>query len=146
MYDLSAVAYSSVAVRPLGPRDLDALLIDARSFNQKARITGALLHHAGAFFQYFEGPPSAVAAVYERVRNSSLHSGLVEMLNQPIGSRQFSEWHMAFADAPKSVLEEICTEHWEMSLPSLHNQQAQSPGLALLLIFWNTARYAPSVS
>ncbi|MEO8366139.1 MAG: BLUF domain-containing protein [Pseudoxanthomonas sp.] len=139
MHDLSAVAYSSVAVSPLTTRDMDALLVDARSFNQKVQVTGALLHHDGNFFQYFEGPPAEVAVVYKRIRNSSQHQNLVELLNQPIGIRQFVDWHMAFAEAPASVLQEICTDQWQMTLSSLDTQQVRSPGLALLLAYWETA-------
>ena len=146
MHDLSAVAYSSVAVRSLTPRDLDALLIDARSFNQLARVTGALLHHDGAFFQYFEGPPVEVARVYERIRKSSQHGNMVELLSRPIESRQFADWHMAFAEAPASVLQEICTERWEMAVPSLDKPGGGSPGLELLAGFWNKAMRVPSHS
>jgi hypothetical protein len=144
MHDLSAVAYSSYAIPPLTPRDLDALLVDARSFNQKAGVTGALLHRQGAFLQYFEGPPAGVTSVYERIRSASQHENLVELLNQPIAGRQFADWHMAFADAPASTLQEICTEHWEMALPSLETPQVLSPGLLLLLDFWKAGKRVSS--
>ncbi|MEO6104776.1 MAG: BLUF domain-containing protein [Pseudoxanthomonas sp.] len=146
MHDLSAVAYSSAAVLPLTTRDLDALLVGARSFNQTVNVTGALLHHDGNFLQYFEGPPAAVASVYRRIRNSGQHENLVELLNQPLDTRQFSNWHMAFAEATASVLQEICTDRWEITRSSLDSQPAPSPGLALLLAFLDKAIHVPSHS
>lgn len=141
MEDLTAVAYASIAARALNARDLDALLIDSRSFNERVRVTGALLHHQGAFFQYFEGAPAAVARVYERIKRSSLHRDLTELLNQPIESRQFAHWHMAFCEASPTVLGALSNEYWEMTLPRLHERQARSRGLTLLLDFWEQARH-----
>lgn len=138
MLNLVAVAYSSKAARELGPRDLERLLIDARRFNEKSGVTGALLFGDGEFLQYFEGSPSAVAAVYERIKCSSLHHQLVETLNQPTAARQFRNWHMAFAEPAQTVVQQIANEHWAMTVPTAHRKQDNSPGLALLLDFWDT--------
>jgi Sensors of blue-light using FAD len=140
MEDLMAVVYTSVAARSLSTRDLDALLINARAFNENVSVTGALIHSEFAFLQYFEGPTEAVARVYERIKRSGSHKNLVERLNQPIATRQFENWHMAFAQAPSSVLEELSNEYWEMTLPGLQSSQYHSPGLTLLLDFWRSAR------
>ncbi len=145
MEQLVAVAYQSVAVTPLDTRELDELLMDARAFNAKAQISGALLHHNGLFLQYFEGPPVAVAAVYFRIRQSRRHGQLTELLHEPILVREFARWQMAFAEAPRSVLEQISNEAWVSGLPSLRDRQVRSPGLQLLLDFWDVARRsAPS--
>jgi Sensors of blue-light using FAD len=140
MGDLAAVAYSSKTTRPMSSRDLESLLIEARAFNEKVQVTGVLLKHEGAFFQYFEGPPSAVAIVYERIKKSPLHHHLVELLNQPVDTRQFTRWHMAFTKAPLTTLQALSNEIWEMALPTLHSQQARSAGLTLLLKFWESAQ------
>ncbi len=139
MTDFTAIAYTSRAVRRLDTKALDDLLIDARAFNDRVQVTGALLHHQGSFFQYFEGPPGAVARVYARIKASSQHGELIELLHQPIAARQFGNWHMAFSEAPATVLEELANEYWEMTLPGLLDRQAHSPGLKLLLDFWKAA-------
>ncbi|MEP6899151.1 MAG: BLUF domain-containing protein [Rhodanobacter sp.] len=146
MKDLKAIAYSSKATRPLDVRDIDGLLMDARAFNERVQVTGALLHHGGTFFQYFEGAAGAVAAVYQRIRNSGSHEQLVELLNQPIERRQFAHWQMAFAEAPLTVLEQLSNEQWAMRLPALREQQLQSPGLKMLLDFWNKTGPRPPAS
>lgn len=139
MQTLTAIAYSSRALYPLDASRLDELLVDARAFNGKVQVTGALLHHDGNFFQYFEGAPASVARVYARIKASGLHDDLTELLNQPIADRQFENWHMAFSEAPATVLEELANEYWGMTLPGLRGRQSRSPGLELLLGFWETA-------
>ena len=139
MQELMAVAYRSRAVHPMSARDLDHLLVAARAFNEKAEVSGALLHHQGAFLQYFEGPRQSVERVYARVRHSQLHEQLVELLHEPIDTRQFSRWHMAFAEPALSVLEEIANEMWTMALPAVRAGQTRSPGLQHLVDFWDRA-------
>lgn len=136
MQELKAVVYQSQAVHRMTARELDGPLIGARPFNEKAKVTGALLHDAGTFLQYFEGPPEGVERVYARIRQSSQHEQLVELLNEPIDTRQFARWHMAFCNAPPSVLKEIANEMWTRTLPDLRAKHALSPGLQLLLDFW----------
>jgi hypothetical protein len=140
MNDLAAIAYTSKAARPLGVRDLDGLLMDARAFNESAGVSGVLLHHQGTFFQYFEGPPGGVARVYARIRRSSMHEHLAELLNQPTDARQFVQWHMAFAETPLTLLDQLSNEYWAMALPALRARQTSSPGLKLLLDFWNATQ------
>ncbi|MEO8780163.1 MAG: BLUF domain-containing protein [Rhodanobacter sp.] len=139
MDQLTAVVYRSQAVRPMSVRELDDLLVGARAFNEKAEVSGALLHHQGAFLQYFEGSRESVERVYARIRRAREHGQLVELSYQPIDTRQFSRWHMAFSEPPLSVLEEIANEMWTMILPAVHAGQARSPGLQHLLDFWQRA-------
>ncbi len=139
MQELRAVVYRSQAVHLMSVGELDHLLVGARAFNEKAEVSGALLHHQGAFLQYFEGPRESVERVYARIRRSPEHEQLVELLYQPIDTRQFSRWHMAFAEPTLSVLEEIANEMWTMALPAVRAGQARSPGLQHLLDFWHQA-------
>jgi len=139
MEDLSAVVYPSTAKRSLSARDLDAVLISARSFNEPQHVTGVLLHQ-GSFLQYFEGPEDSVNRVYERIRHATKPRSLVELVNQRIAQREFTNWHMAFAEAPATGLEDLATEYWEMTVPGLAERAQRSPGLELLLDYWKTAR------
>ena len=137
---LAALAYVSTAVRPLSTEDLEALLVEARDFNQREQVTGALLHHDGSFFQYIEGPPDGLNRVYERIRSSSMHKGLVELIHHRIEKREFSTWHMAFAEAPGSLLQQLAHSQWADTVPSLQDNASSSAGLALLLAFWSRTR------
>ena len=97
MNALVAVAYVSSALRRFTAQALDALLVNARAFNLTADVSGALLHHDGLFFPYFELPEAGVEAVYSRVKASRSHHGLIELIAAPVDQRHLSSWSMGFA-------------------------------------------------
>ncbi|HET8730435.1 MAG TPA: BLUF domain-containing protein [Moraxellaceae bacterium] len=138
--DLMAVAYVSTAIKPLSAKELDELLMDARAFNQEAEVTGALLFHDNSFFQYLEGPAEGVNLAYARIKASRLHKDLIELISGPVEKREFSEWHMAFAEAPGSLLQQLANAEWNTSLTAVQAREAPSPGLKALLNFWSRAR------
>ncbi len=135
---LSSLAYVSSAVHKLDDEELSELLVDARAFNAREGVTGGLLHHDGSFFQYIEGPPEGLQRVYERIRHSNKHKGMIELFHHDIESRVFSVWHMGFAEAPRTLLQQLANAQWLSALPSLQASPSQSDGLAFLLSFWSS--------
>jgi len=138
--DLLAIAYLSTAVKWPTRSQLEILLLDARDFNERVGVTGALLLHDLTFFQYFEGPESAVQEVYARIKRSRLHHSIFELFNEPIERRHFSRWTMGFAEAQPGDLLGSSQAQWRELI------DAESPpfapvGVDLLLDFWkNSAR------
>src|SRR5690606_11216407 len=100
----------------------------------------ALLYHDGSFFQYFEGPASSVDEVYQRIKKSSQHHGLIELVNGPIEKRHFSNWSMGFAEPVASELQALSQAAWLEQRQEISARAAPSPGLALLLSFWNRSQ------
>ena len=135
-----AVAYVSTAVRRPSTFDLEHLLVDARTFNARVHVTGALLLHDVTFFQYFEGPGDAVREVYERIKISRLHRDIVELLYEEVPARCFDAWHMGFADAPQGTVLALSHAHWGASLEAAESASTQSDGITLLLDFWRRSR------
>jgi hypothetical protein len=140
MPSLVAVAYVSSATHRFGSEELDALLLDARTFNETAGVSGALLHQDGSFFQYFEGPEAGVEQVYSRIKRSHRHRGLIELVAAPVNGRHFSTWSMGFAEPVASVLQSISQASWQAQRQAASIQDAPSPGLTLLLSFWERAQ------
>ena len=138
-----SIAYKSTATRDLTPQDLDRLLLDARSFNQKCGVTGALLYRSGSFFQFLEGPEPGVNAAYVRIRDATTHTDIVELLNAPSGARQFDSWHMGFCEPPESELQTLATASWENAIPITRVSYERSEGLGLLLHYWNKCKASP---
>lgn len=136
---LSAVVYVSSAVRLLDGADLEALLVDARTYNEQVSVTGALLYDDGAFFQYFEGPEPGVTDVYERIKRSRLHKGLIELFHRPVEQRQFGEWYMGFSRAPKTYLLQLANAQWGKAVGGLRPSASAPLGQHLLLDFWASA-------
>jgi hypothetical protein len=139
-HPLQAIAYLSTASRTFQPNDIEAMLGSARLFNELAGVTGALLLHGSTFFQYIEGPPTGLQEGYGRIQRSSLHSGIIELFNQPVQQREFGEWYMGFADAPPSLLLRLEQSRWASLLEDRADQDTPGEGLALLLEFWRSAR------
>jgi hypothetical protein len=139
MSRLTALAYvSSATTHHMDPQVLDALLLDARQFNARADVTGALLHHDGSFFQYLEGPESGVERAYARIRRASQHKDLIEIWHETIGQRHFSEWSMGFAEPAATELQAISQARWHAQRQAavMQDEEARSPGLKILLSFW----------
>jgi hypothetical protein len=136
MSPLSAVAYLSTSIKPLATGDIEALLYKCRAFNSTVGVTGALLLHERTFFQYFEGPPQSVGAVYQRIKESSYHSGITELLNEPVEKRLFSDWLMGFADVPGSLVLLLEQAQWRKEIGVQRAKGSHELGLDLLLEFW----------
>lgn len=134
---LCAIAYVSTATRPLQPAEIDGLLLDARGFNAMSRVTGALFFNGEQFFQYFEGLPDSVHAVYERIRQARCHTDIRELMKAPVATRQFDAWHMGFCNATASTLQELAQARWEESIPVTRVSFKRNDGVALLMHYWS---------
>lgn len=86
-------------------REIEAILHTARESNRQRGITGALLYSSGCFAQVLEGPLSEVESTFERIQLDPRHRDVALIQHQPIASRSFTDWSMAFAgidpDAPE---------------------------------------------
>ncbi len=146
MTALSQIAYCSSAVQLLSDAELDRLLVGARGFNITVGVTGALLYHDGSFFQFLEGPTQGVNEVYARIKASHLHHGLLPLLAGPTERLHFASWHMGFAQVPHSTVQVVAQADWHNVRNSLRTDaaaQPMTPGLRLLLQFWQNAMREP---
>lgn len=141
MSALRCVVYVSSAVRLLNELELEQLMESARKFNAESGITGVLLYYDGTFFQYFEGPETAVEQVYERIRRSPLHWNLIELFRSGIVRRLFEDWYMGLARPQASELLKIRNAEWQRQIQPLLPLHAESlpEGLRLLAGFWASA-------
>ncbi len=73
------------------------ILASARKHNPAAGLTGALLFSAGNFAQLLEGPLEAIERTFERIQFDPRHGDVTVVCNNPIPSRLFPDWAMAFA-------------------------------------------------
>lgn len=134
-----AIAYVSSSVHFPTRMELEYLLLDARTFNARVGVTGALLLHETTFLQYFEGPAAAAEEVYERIKRSRLHGGLVELMHEPVAGRQFGGWVMGFARAPRGTLLELAHSRWT-AVAAKFGTGHIAEGPSLLMQFWRRAR------
>lgn len=96
--DLLGLVYVSSATHWLSSAELGRLVRAARERNARLGVSGVLLYSYGNFMQYLEGPADSVEEVYEHIKASPLHAGIIELLREPIAAREFAGWSMAFKE------------------------------------------------
>ena len=140
MADLYSLVYVSTATRLLAIDDIGRLLEKARQRNLDQDVTGVLLYSDGNFMQCLEGPAARLASVYETIKSDSLHFGVIDLVREPIKSREFSEWSMAFrvagalgASSPTHQ-DELLSERLSLS------GEPMSLSRGLLAKFWSRGR------
>lgn len=87
----------------VGPADREAALADifreARSNNEAAGITGALLITDHWFVQALEGEASRVQSLFESIRRDGRHEQVTVIESDHVPARVFSRWAMAQVSA-----------------------------------------------
>ena len=91
-----SIAYVSVAASEVTDEDIEGILVQARSNNQRDSLTGALLYHAGRFVQILEGPDQTVRDRFARISEDPRHRVIQTLREKPIAERQFAQWTMGF--------------------------------------------------
>jgi hypothetical protein len=92
------LGYVSTQTRPMSPADLLELLNRARASNQRADITGLLLHREDSFFQVIEGERTAVRELFERIRRDPRHQRVEILFEETCAQREFADWRMGFVE------------------------------------------------
>jgi hypothetical protein len=133
---LRAIAYVSSAIAPLAVPELESLHQQAMAWNQRQGITGVLLYSDGNFMQYIEGPAPEIDRLYERIRADARHRALIELLNEATAQRSFAQWHMGLAQVTSSDVLALSTARWEELRAAPPTGTERSPGLILLVSFW----------
>jgi hypothetical protein len=90
------VIYSSQAAVPMSMADLEKILVDARSGNERRGITGALVYVDGVFLQILEGPKDTVKSLVTSIAKDTRHSSFQVFHEAEIDSPMFNSWKMAY--------------------------------------------------
>jgi len=90
------LVYVSTAHEALSEAVLAEILDKSRFNNQRAGITGLLLYCEGSIFQLLEGEKEAVERLYNRILKDPRHSGVIRLLTEEGGTRNFPDWTMGF--------------------------------------------------
>jgi hypothetical protein len=90
------IDYLIYVSQPFGFDDamLNGILTQARRNNPKNAITGALIVRADLYLQWLEGPPAALAALYERIRADDRHLAVTRLDGGSGSERRFADWAM----------------------------------------------------
>lgn len=100
MYLFRLVYYSRNAIKELGrpiAAEMKTIMNASNRNNPPAGITGALVFNDHYFAQILEGDRKSVTQKFCRIAADSRHTDIVILDAQPIGSRVFDGWAMAYA-------------------------------------------------
>lgn len=104
--DLACLLYVSTATRIFSEADMQEMLREARDRNEDNEITGLLIYGAGHFLQVLEGTHEKVVETYARICADDRHEKVTKMLEEPIDSRFFKDWSMAYRLYPSAQVPE----------------------------------------
>jgi hypothetical protein len=93
---LKSFVYVSSAVKLMSQSELLDLLKQARENNARNQITGMLLYKDGGFMQAFEGEEEMAMRLHGKILVDPRHKNMMTLLSEPLESRQFTGWSMAF--------------------------------------------------
>jgi len=101
------VVYCSRADASVDEAAVERILVTARRWNPVHGVTGMLVFGSGIFFQWLEGPRSAVQELMAKLRADPRHSDVIEFsVDEEVRERLFPTWDMerVDADAVRDVL------------------------------------------
>jgi len=136
MTPLRTIVYLSSATELMTVRQLELLLVEARELNLQNFVTGVLLYNDGNFMQCFEGSEQAVQLTYQRILGSRRHKDVIELLNEPIEQRSFSDWKMDFLRPTQAEWQELLSARWSKKGDEVQGSSSASEGFMLLQDFW----------
>jgi hypothetical protein len=132
---LQRLVYAS---RPFGFDDamLNGILAQARHFNARDGLTGALICRADIYLQLLEGPAAALNATYARIAHDDRHLEVQLLIQEPVEERLFPAWHMRDDPArswiwtPKEVAAGAATRASRDEIVAVFARLAAEPELA----------------
>ena len=93
---LIRLVYASTCAPTLAATDVQAILSDARRYNQIHAITGMLCWSGEFFLQCLEGPRRPVTALFSHIGRDPRHQDIELIVAAPTAVRWFVGWAMGF--------------------------------------------------
>lgn len=131
---LKSFVYISSAVRLMTPPELVELLRQARENNEREEITGMLLYKDGSFMQAFEGEEERATLLHNKILADPRHKNIITLLQEPLETRQFGGWSMAFQNVDLLGEDERAAINSFLSQPFDKNYFGSNPNNALKLL------------
>lgn len=97
---LESLLYRSEITHRIGPLHMCLLVTLARKANVLHGITGKLMYMDHSFVQCIEGPPSAVAMLWQTLQKDPRHHHAGVLARYPISRRRFHDSPLQFSGSP----------------------------------------------
>ena len=90
------LVYVSTASETLTSKEIASILDVSQSNNYERYLTGFLAHNERSFMQALEGDEQEVRELYARIVRDPRHTGVVQIIGEPITVRAFPDWAMNY--------------------------------------------------
>ena len=104
MNNLIHLIYASASQEKFNEKEVIEIVNISYKNNMKVNITGMLLYSEGDFFQILEGEHTDVLPLFNLIKQDQRHCKIVKIIEEPIVSRDFSDWSMGYASATREQL------------------------------------------
>ncbi len=95
---MHTIVYLSAASWLFSTDDILDILKTSRTNNSSLGITGLLIYHDGSIMQILEGEGKLVQSLFDKISRDKRHKGIIKIHDEPIETRSFREWSMAFKE------------------------------------------------
>ncbi len=98
---LYRLIYMSTAKNLFTENELEDLMEKSKQNNKKIDVTGLLLTKGKTFIQCLEGKKDNVEELYSKIENDNRHNDVIELIEEEIDSRIFTDWSMGYRNIEK---------------------------------------------
>ncbi len=98
---LYRLIYMSTAKNLFTENELENLMEKSKQNNKKIDVTGLLLTKGKTFIQCLEGEKDNVEELYSKIENDDRHDDVIELIEEEIDSRIFTDWSMGYRNIEK---------------------------------------------
>ncbi len=117
---LESLMYLSAANPSIRQHDLEEILYSSAHNNQRNSITGALVFSGSIFVQILEGESDALDTLMATLRLDKRHDAVSVVAREPIFSRRFASWSMAYRQVGGLAAEQLHSQlGWDVSIKRL---------------------------
>ena len=102
--------YTSTASEAFAWTDLEILRHECECRNEVEQITGMLLYDGSHFMQVLEGDETKVLALFEQIKTDPRHKNVEDLINNPLGKRNFKDWAMGLITRDEKTQLQTVTE------------------------------------
>ena len=94
--NLYQLVYISKLPQPLSPKAFKYLIEKAQLKNMENNVTGIMIKQGVHILQVLEGNRHTIQELFEVIENDPRHINILSCLFEPIETRRFGKWSMAF--------------------------------------------------
>jgi hypothetical protein len=124
------IIYSSQATAAMSLTDLEEILVDARTGNERRNVTGVLVYVDGVFLQILEGEKEALRGLMRSIASDSRHTAVKVFHEAEVDGPTFKSWRMAYLSASPQQMAVWAGLEGTASIDSVLRDMHREPQLA----------------